>query len=329
MKFSVIIPTRNRSHILKVALDSVLRQDFSDFEVLIVDDASESEHQRINADIALAAGVKVTYLLLQQGSGGAHGLPAVSRNAGIAAANGELLAFLDDDDHWSDPEYLSRAAQAFKLCPDLEFLFADQQAWFNGQCVREHWQPNLRLRLRGRTQVGEELYELSRADCLAVDVVTTQMNVCVFRHDFLQRLGGFNPKLGYGEDMDMYVRAADAANKIYFLDRVVAIHNRPDRQKNLNMSSLAGMHKMLIGMAIANDLMCVCRTPEAWRYARHWAATDSRDLARFAEEVWGPGRALTWAAVALAYRFTLKWFIYVGFLFVRGLVYRDKAIRQN
>lgn len=328
MKISVIIPTRNRAHLVKTALDSVLHQDYSDFEVLMVDDASESGHQAANADIAQAAGIKVTYLLLPPGNPGGNGVP-VGRNAGIAAACGEIIAFLDDDDRWSDPQYLSRAARAFERCPELDFLFADQQAWFNGQCVREHWQPALRLRLRGRPQADDEFYELSRADCLAVDIVTTQMNVCVFRRDFLQCLGGFNPKLGYGEDMDLYVRAADAARKICFLDRVVAVHNRPDRKKNLNMSSLAGMNKMLIGMAIANDLICTCRTQEAYRYARHWAATDCRDLARSAEEAWGPKRALTWAAAALAYRFTLKWLIYVLILFIRSLIFQDKATRQN
>lgn len=328
MKISVIIPTRNRSHLVKAALDSVLNQDYPDFEVLMVDDASEPEHQKNNANIARTAGARVTYLLLPPGNLGASG-SSVGRNTGVAAARGEIIAFLDDDDFWSDSQYLSRAAQAFEHCQDLDFLFADQQAWFNGQCVREHWQPSLRLRLQGRPQVGDQLYELGRADGLAVDMVTTQMNVCMFRRDFLQRLGGFNPKLGYGEDMDLYVRAMDAARRLYFLDRVVAVHNRPDRKKNLNMSSIADMDKMLLGVAIANNLMCLCRTHEARHYARHWAASDCRDLTRLAEDAWGPRRALTWARAALAYRFTLGWLAYTMSLCVRSFGAGGEALREK
>lgn len=329
MKISVIVPTRNRSQFVKTALDSILNQDYPDFEVLMVDDASEPEHQKTNANIAQTAGARVTYLLLPPGGPGAGGSPAVGRNAGIAAARGEIIAFLDDDDLWSDLQYLRRAVQAFEHCQELDFLFADQQAWFNGQCVREHWQPSLRLRLQGRPQVDDQLYELGKADGLAVDMVTTQMNVCLFRRDFLQRLGGFNPKLGYGEDMDLYIRAVDAARKLYFLDRVVAIHNRPDRKKNLNMSSIADMDKMILGIAIANNLMRICRTHEARHYARHWAATDCRDLTRLAEDAWGPGRALIWARVALAYRFTFGWLAYMMSLCIRSLGTRGETMREK
>lgn len=318
MKISVIICTRNRSGLLKNAVDSVLSQDHGDYELWVVDDASGPGHQQKNEQIALNGNPRSRYLLLPPGNPKGNGLP-VGRNAGVAVSQGEIVAFLDDDDRWSDASFLRLAAEAFSMHTDMDFLFADQEAWFNGMCVREHWQPTLRARLNGDGAGLNHLFILAKATCLASDVVTAQMNVCMFRRSFLQGIGGFNDKLAYGEDMEMYVRAADAARRIGFLDRVVAVHNRPDRKKNNNMSSLAETQKCIIGIGIANNLMCICKTKEAYRYARHWAAADCRDLARLAAKAWGVRFALMWAVTALSYRWTLKWFLYTTTLAFRAL----------
>jgi glycosyltransferase involved in cell wall biosynthesis len=91
MRFSVVIPVYNRTVELRRCLESVAAQSFEDFETIVVDDGSE-------ADIAGAVqGCNLPIRLLRlpdnRGAGAA-------RNAGIAAAEGEYITFLDSDDTW-------------------------------------------------------------------------------------------------------------------------------------------------------------------------------------------------------------------------------------
>ncbi len=85
---TVIIPTYNRGWIVKEAVDSVLEQDFSDYELIVVDDGSDDN----TPAILKAYGKKIT--VLHQPNKGV----SAARNHGIAAASGRLIAFLDSDD---------------------------------------------------------------------------------------------------------------------------------------------------------------------------------------------------------------------------------------
>jgi glycosyltransferase involved in cell wall biosynthesis len=103
-KFTVIIPTYGRSVLLAEAVASVLAQSFTDFECIVVDDASP-EPARLPDDARLR-------LIVRERNGG----PPAARNTGIAAATGEYVAFLDDDDVWC-PERLAVAAVAHTRAP--------------------------------------------------------------------------------------------------------------------------------------------------------------------------------------------------------------------
>jgi GT2 family glycosyltransferase len=90
MLFSVVIPTYNRLKYLPETLASVRAQRFSDFETIVVDDGSTDGTRDYLA--TLGSGVRV---VLQNNLG-----PGAARNAGVAAARGQYIAFLDSDDLW-------------------------------------------------------------------------------------------------------------------------------------------------------------------------------------------------------------------------------------
>jgi glycosyltransferase involved in cell wall biosynthesis len=90
MLFSVIIPVYNREHLIEETLDSVFRQTFDDYEVIVVDDGSTDQ----TVDVVKAYPDPVR--LIQQENTG----PGAARNTGIKAATGEYIAFLDSDDRW-------------------------------------------------------------------------------------------------------------------------------------------------------------------------------------------------------------------------------------
>jgi hypothetical protein len=87
--FSVVIPTFNREATLHATLQSIDRQLFRDFEVVVVDDGST------DGTVAIAQSFSFVRVIRQQNSG-----PGVARNTGVNAANGKYIAFLDSDDVW-------------------------------------------------------------------------------------------------------------------------------------------------------------------------------------------------------------------------------------
>ena len=91
-KVSVIILTYNRSALLRRAVQSVLNQTFGDFEVIVVDDASVDDTKDVIKDMT---DKRIRYLPHEQNMGEGR-----ARNTGVANAQGEYIAFLDDDDEW-------------------------------------------------------------------------------------------------------------------------------------------------------------------------------------------------------------------------------------
>lgn len=92
MLITVIIPTYNRAHFIKEAIDSVLNQSYQNFELLIIDDHSKDNTKEVIKSIE---DPRVKYLLNNR-SKGAQG----ARNTGLYSANGDWVALLDSDDVW-------------------------------------------------------------------------------------------------------------------------------------------------------------------------------------------------------------------------------------
>ena len=91
MLVSVVIPTFNRGEMIRKSIDSAISQDFEEREIIVIDDCSTDDTQEIVAEY----GAEVRYIRHSENRG-----VGAARNTGIAAANGELIAFLDSDDWW-------------------------------------------------------------------------------------------------------------------------------------------------------------------------------------------------------------------------------------
>ena len=90
--FSVIIPTHNRAHSIMSCIDSVLAQSFKNFDIIIVDDASNDKTEAL---INSLKNPRITYHKFKENSGA-----QTARNTGIYLAKGQWIAFLDSDDLW-------------------------------------------------------------------------------------------------------------------------------------------------------------------------------------------------------------------------------------
>lgn len=111
----MIIPTHNRVDCLPTALASVLRQTWSDLEVLVVDDASTDGTAEYLARFPDPR-VRVVRLDRQQGAGGA-------RNEGLKRLRNEWIAFQDSDDCWAPRKLEKQMAAADRSGPELGVVY--------------------------------------------------------------------------------------------------------------------------------------------------------------------------------------------------------------
>lgn len=121
MKLSVVIPTWNRAHLVCDAIDSALNQRPGEVEVIVVDDGSTDETANLITPI-YENRIRLISLSARGGAGAA-------RNAGVALARGEFVAFLDSDDVWL-PGKLDAELQVFKEFPGAEAVLSDSQNFF-------------------------------------------------------------------------------------------------------------------------------------------------------------------------------------------------------
>ena len=122
MRFSIIIPVYKTEAYIRPCMESVLKQTYTDFEVILVDDGSPDACPAICDDFH-KQDVRVN-VIHQENSG-----PGVARNAGIEAAQGEYLLFLDSDDYWIKDSVLDLISSQLDSC---ELAVFDMQKLTNG-----------------------------------------------------------------------------------------------------------------------------------------------------------------------------------------------------
>lgn len=197
---SVVIPARNAAATIKRALASVVSQTQAVDEIIVVDDACGDA----TAVVALSfAGVRLVRLSERRGAAGA-------RNAGIAAAKGDWIAFLDADDLWR-PEKIAR--QAERIGDDVSLVFCASEEFDAGRSLGDTF--------RGR-MVSDGA--LAWKNLLARNFVATP--TVMAPRPLLARLG-FDESLPVGEDQDMWIRLATAGSLAYVPETLAEVHVQP------------------------------------------------------------------------------------------------------
>jgi glycosyltransferase involved in cell wall biosynthesis len=123
---SVVIPTRNRAHLVCDAIESALSQRPGGVEVIVVDDGSTDETAKL---LRRRYGSRIHLLSLPERRGA-----GAARNAGVRLATGELLAFLDDDDLWL-PGKLDGELRVLQQFPEAEAIVSDSLCFLEGQAA--------------------------------------------------------------------------------------------------------------------------------------------------------------------------------------------------
>ena len=184
---SVVIPAYNTERYIRRAIDSVLAQRYRQFECIVVDDGSTDA----TGEIARSFGSKIRYLRQDN-----HGASA-ARNAGLDAATGRYIAFLDSDDYWLDTK-LENQVLVMTSNPELVlvsglFRWLPRSAGVSAtDFTGEEFDPS-------RVQLLPGLESMVRDPYLCTPTVMVDASAA-------RRIGGFDTTLPSAEDIDFFLR---------------------------------------------------------------------------------------------------------------------------
>ncbi len=179
MMISVVIGAFNAEEFIAEAIESVLRQSYKNFELIVVDDGSTDTTRHVVESFS-----NFGVILLCQGNKGA----AAARNRAIEVSKGDYLAFLDADDVWTEFKLQSQLNE-FALDPSLDAVFGMMQQVFQAEWdkkIAESIVPDTEL-LKGLTQ-ATMLIKRKSFDCI----------------------GPFSEERVVGEFVDWFLRAKEA-----------------------------------------------------------------------------------------------------------------------
>jgi glycosyltransferase involved in cell wall biosynthesis len=202
-RVTAIVPAYNASAYLKAALDSVLRQTYSDWEVVLVDDGSTDNTRAVAEAAAPAFGGRLNYIYQTN-----RGLSA-ARNTAIRAAQGEFLALLDSDDVWR-PRRLELGVAMMDKDPGLGLVHG-KVARINpaGEFIEYPPSPP-REYLDGK--IARLIYT-RRAHVLCPTTL--------FRKACVDAVGLFDEQMRATEDRDLWFRIAELY-RVGYIDEVIA-----------------------------------------------------------------------------------------------------------
>lgn len=204
--FSVIIPLYRKEKYIEKCLRSVLEQTFRDFEVIVVDDGSKGE----GLEIVKRSTDPRLKIIEQENTGVSQ-----ARNNGVREAQADLIAFLDADDWWA-ADFLDKMLELTLGFPDAAVYSSSYYKVKYGQNVPAN------IGVDKDFKAGYINYCQVYGQTFWVPVNCSF--VVVRKEPFLEE-GGFNPKLKFGEDFDLWLRLS-LKHKFAFRNEPLAFSNQ-------------------------------------------------------------------------------------------------------
>jgi glycosyltransferase involved in cell wall biosynthesis len=223
---SVILPTFNRSRQLERALNSLVAQDFQDFNVIVSDDGSEDDTENIVSKYKNA--LQITYIKSLH-----SGIPAITRNLAIESSKSDYLAFLDSDDWWEfnklsiSLEFLRKGYDF--VCHPLN-IYSEKSKKYTGAIIETR---------SFRSDVANDL--LFYGNCIPTSSV-------ILARKYLMDVGGFcvDPNLRSWEDFDAWIKVASLTNRFFMMSTVLGTYSLSE--DSISSTNPEAERKLLIEM---------------------------------------------------------------------------------
>ena len=207
MTFSVIIPLYNKAPYVRKTVESVLRQTFDDYELVIIDNGSNDGSSEIVAGFTDS---RIRIFRLEENVGVSN-----ARNKGVSLSTAPYITFLDADDWW-EPTFLEEMARLIEHHPDTGIYGTGYYIVKNGK---------KRLAPVGVDEgfvEGEINYcaVYAKTLCMPLTSITAAMPRSIF-----DEMGGFKSHLKLGEDFDLWIRIT-LKHKVVFLNKPLSNYNQ-------------------------------------------------------------------------------------------------------
>ena len=238
---SVIIPTFNRKQLLLEAVESVRRQSFRDWELLVVDDGSTDGTDQVIESL-ISDGIRC---IRQEHSG-----VSAARNRGIRAARNDWIAFLDSDDYWHKQK-LQQQFEALEANPEYLAVHTDE-IW-----IRSGVRVNPRKHHRKRS--GWMFHH-----CLRLCLISPSS--ILLHRSLLDESGLFDESFPVCEDYELWLRIT-ARRPVFFVPEKLVV-KRGGHADQLSRSRW-GMDRYRV-RALLKSVDSGCLTPQQ----RQWAAAE-------------------------------------------------------
>lgn len=206
---SIVMPTYNRAQIISGAIESVLRQSHTHWELIVVDDRSTDHtedviHEWIRTD------ARIRYVCNERKKG-----PGGARNTGMLAAQGEYLAFLDSDDEWYPCHLTDSLRTLTETKADISFALwreqhGDSISYNFDNEVERHLLQSMRTRFEAWNDGDTIVFEKGLFEAFLSHTRNFfQLNTMVFRRQLLDEVGLINEQYYLGEDTTYLLRFFD------------------------------------------------------------------------------------------------------------------------
>ena len=196
---SVIIPVYNRAGVVGRAIESVLSQTYTDFELIIVDDGSTD-----GLDDTLRLFNDSRIRLIRQPNGGVSS----ARNRGVKSARYDYIAFLDSDDQWM-PDKLEKQIRLITASPDNRICYTGEQWIRHGQPFNHK---------KSRRKYAGYVFEQCLRDCFI------GCSTVLMRKSLFYEAGGFDVSLEVCEDYDLWLKISAKYPVLYIDECLIRKH---------------------------------------------------------------------------------------------------------
>lgn len=187
-KFSVVISVYNKGNFIKKTLESVFNQSITDYEVIIVNDASTDHSETVIQSVSQE---KIIYFKLKKNKGA-----AAARNKAIQLATGDYIALLDGDDIWY-PDYLKEINNLLQEFPTHSvFATAIDIEGQDGKRASTYTFPNLE---------NKKLLSINYFEASYKNTALTSSTTVIKRNAF-ETIGNYDESIKSGQDTDLWIR---------------------------------------------------------------------------------------------------------------------------
>jgi glycosyltransferase involved in cell wall biosynthesis len=204
MKVSIIVRTYNRAYILAEALESALKQSFTDFEIIVVDDASSDNTEEV---VRKFHDDRIELIRHSQNKG-----VAAANNTGVQAAQGEFIAWLDSDDTWK-PDKIDRQVKFLASHPEVDAVFSDVEI-VDGPTRHPSLVSLLRVfpgMLASRPKAIEHVFNQREMYLCLLEEIAIKPTALLIRRDVFKALGMFDEQSRSGEDWEFLLRLSHSS----------------------------------------------------------------------------------------------------------------------